>query len=67
MNWLHDTDTDLFDVVQSKCMVPPEEIDILDIVPGTVCKVAEYFRANLVSGQYLIVISSLDHINRHPF
>ena len=60
MNWLHDTDTDLFDVVQSKCVVPPEEIDILDIVPGTVCKVAftgEYFRANIVQlGKWTVAI-----------
>ena len=41
INWLDDPDgDDLYDVVNSKLVVPPDGIDILDVAPGSICKVA---------------------------
>ena len=52
INWLDDPDgDDLYDVVNSKLVVPPDGIDILDVVPSSVCKVAYsglYYKAKVL-------------------
>ena len=51
INWLDDPDgDDLYDVVNSKLVVPPDGIDILDVAPSSICKVA-------YSGLYYIAYS----------
>lgn len=46
-----DENDDMYDVVSSKAVVPPEGSSILDVVTNTVCRVAfsgEFFRATIV-------------------
>ena len=41
----------MYDVVSSKMVVPPDEVDILEVAPGTVCKVAfggSYYKAKVL-------------------
>ena len=41
VNWLDDPEgDDLYDVVNSKVVVPPDDLDILGVTPGTICEVA---------------------------
>lgn len=49
MNWLDDID--LYDVVPSKLVVPPEDTNILEVSPGTVCRVAysgQFYKARVI-------------------
>ena len=42
---------DMYDVVSSKMVVPPDEMDILEVTPGTVCKVAfggSFYKAKML-------------------
>ena len=52
VNWMDDPEgDDMYDVVSSKMVVPPDEIDILDVTPGAVCKVAfhgSYYKAKVL-------------------
>ena len=51
INWLDDSDPDLYDVVSAKLVVPPEEVEILDVIAGTVCRVSysgQYFKAEVL-------------------
>ena len=60
INWLDEEDEDLYDVVPSKAVVPPDGINILDVDAGAFCRVAfsgQYYRAKVIdSGMYLIII-----------
>ena len=58
INWLDDPEgDDLYDVVNSKLVVPPDDVDILGVTPGTICKVAyggSYYKAKVLQiGWYL--------------
>ena len=59
VNWLDEED-DVFDVVPSKSVVPPENKNILDITAGTICRVAysgEFYRAKIIEcGTYVCLI-----------
>ena len=44
-------DNDLFDVVSSKEVIPPEDVDILDVNPGCICRVSymgSYYKAKIM-------------------
>ena len=51
-NWLDDPDgDDLYDVVNSKLVVPPEGTDILDVAPSSICRVAysgQFYKAKVL-------------------
>ena len=57
VNWLEDEQKDLCDVVPSKSVVPPENINIADVNPGTVCRVAysgQFYKAKVLQcGKFL--------------
>ena len=39
-------------MVHSKCVVPPDSVHILDVVPGMLCKVAhsgQYYQAKVIA------------------
>lgn len=42
INWLGEERDDLYDAVPAKEIVPPEESDVLDIKPGSTCRVVYY-------------------------
>ena len=51
INWLDEQDDDLYDVVPSKAVVPPDGINILDVDMGAICRVAfggQYYRAKVI-------------------
>lgn len=52
INWLDDPDgDDLYDMVNSKLVVPPEGTDILDVAPSSVCRVAysgQFYKAKVL-------------------
>ena len=52
MNWIDDPEgDDMYDVVNSKMVVPPDEVDILEVTSGTFCKVAfggSYYKAKVL-------------------
>ena len=51
--------TQIFDVVASKNVVPPENKSIFDVTPGTVCRVffnAQYYRAKVIETGMLLYI-----------
>ena len=48
---MDDPDGDMYDVVSSKMVVSPDEINILEVTLGTVCKVAfdgSYYKAKVL-------------------
>ena len=50
INWTEESH--FIDVVHSKCVVPPNSVHILDVVPGMLCKVAhsgQYFQAKVIA------------------
>ena len=54
INWIKEPD--LFDVVHSKSVVPPDDMNILDIIPGVVCKVAysgQFYQAKVIAVGWL--------------
>lgn len=51
INWLDEVEDDLYDVVPSKNIVPPEDMEILDVAPGTICRAAysgQFYKAKIV-------------------
>lgn len=61
VNWLDEED-DVFDVVPSKSVVPPENKNILDITAGTICRVAysgEFYRAKIIECGNITIVSGL--------
>ena len=51
VNWLEDEENDLYDVVPSKSVVPPENTNIIDVKPGSVCRVAysgQFYKAKVI-------------------
>ena len=64
MNWIDDPEgKDMYDVVSTKMVVPPDEIDILDVTPEAVCKVAfggSYYKAKVLEvGEYVTYLMHL--------
>ena len=55
INWLDDPEGD--DMVNSKGVVPAGDVDILEVTPGTICKVAYsgcFYKAKVLQiGTYL--------------
>lgn len=39
INWLDESDPDLHDVVSAKSVVPPEDVETLDVTGGMICRV----------------------------
>ena len=39
INWLDESDPDLHDVVSAKSVVPPEDVETLDVTEGMICSV----------------------------
>lgn len=55
-------DDDLFDVVPSKDVVPPESKTVLDVAAGTVCRVAyssQFYRGKIIECGTCNIISPL--------
>lgn len=51
INWLDEEDPNLYDVVAAKLVVPPEEVNILDVTPEMVCRVSysgEFYKAQVI-------------------
>ena len=49
----------MYDVVSAKDVVPPEEVDILDVVPGTVCRASysgQYYKARIIECGIIIIL-----------
>ena len=57
INWLDEEDDDIYDVVPSKAVVPPEGTNVLDLDSGAICRVAFsglFYRAKVIeSGMYI--------------
>ena len=54
---MEEDDSDLYDVVHSKTIVPPEGFDILDINVGSVCRVSfdgKFYKARVIDYGMLI-------------
>lgn len=52
VHWLDEEDDDLYDVVPSRSVVPPEGLSIFGVAEGTICRVAfdgQYYRAEVVN------------------
>lgn len=50
IKWLEEEDV-FYDVVSSKDVVPPEGVDILDVISGTKCRVSykgQYYKAEVL-------------------
>lgn len=51
INWLNEGEENLFDVVASKSVVPPDGVDILDVSINTECRVSfsgQFYKARVV-------------------
>lgn len=65
INWIDDPEgEDLYDVVSSKMVVPPDDVDdILGVNPGKICKVAYsggYYKARVLEvGRYMMLHARL--------
>lgn len=49
VKWLEEDE--LYDVVPSKSVVPPEDTNILEMIPGMICKVAysgQFYKAKVI-------------------
>ena len=64
INWLDESDPDLHDVVSAKSVVPPEDVETLDVTEGMICRVffsGQYFKAKIVDKGMCIM--SLHYFN----
>lgn len=60
INWLEEDDPNLYDIVPSKDVVPPEDVDVLDIKRDTVCRVSYsgmYYKAKIIQQGEIKIIA----------
>ena len=60
INWIDEDEDDLYDVVSTKSVVPPEGTNILNVIAGSVCRVAysgQYYRAKVINLGELIFVA----------
>lgn len=59
MNWLEESEDDMYDVVHCKNMEPPDNTDILDVKSGAICRAVysrKFYRVKVVESGELMNI-----------